>query len=397
MSKAINHPLNRKLRMALVGGAGAAFIGRVHATAAQLDSRAELVAGVLSSSPEKCRAAAPSFGIAQDRAYSSVDEMIEAERALPAHERIDFVSIATPNFTHFEIAKASLEAGFNVLCDKPMTTSVQDADELVRIVEETRAVFALTHNYTGYPMIRQAREMIAGGELGEIQAVRSNYIQGWMCGLKPDPNPPRGGWKTDPAKAGSGSLGDVGTHAYNLMCYVTGLIATEVSANLRVYQPGGQLDDYGHATVAFGERRLGTITFSQISHGRLNDLRLEVDGTKASLLWRQEEPNELTVRRTGEATQIYERHPAASYTNDSCRAACRIAGGHPEGFFEAFANIYNDAFDEMILRETGGARSEVKLYPSVRDGATGVRFVEACQASSNARGSWKSLASTSPV
>ncbi len=391
MSEAINHPLNRKLRMALVGGAGAAFIGRVHATAAQLDSRAELVAGVLSSNPEKSRSAAPSFGIADDRAYGSVAEMIAAELALPADKRIDFVSIATPNFTHFEIAKASLEAGFDVLCDKPMTTSVEDADELVRIVEETGAVFALTHNYTGYPMIRQAREMIASGDIGEIQAVRSNYIQGWMCGLKPDPNPPRGGWKTDPAKAGSGSLGDVGTHAYNLICYVTGLTATEVSANMRIYQPEGQLDDYGHATIAFGERQLGTITFSQISHGRLNDLSLEVDGTKGSLLWRQEQPNELTVRRTGQATQIYERHPAAAYINDACRNACRIAGGHPEGFFEAFANIYNAAFDDMILRATGGSREKSTRYPNVLDGAAGVRFVGACQASNEGRGCWKSL------
>ncbi|MDA1050796.1 MAG: Gfo/Idh/MocA family oxidoreductase [Planctomycetota bacterium] len=391
MSNAVNHPLNRKLRMALVGGGGAAFIGRVHATAAQLDSRAELVAGVLSSDPAKSRAAAPSFGIGEDRAYGSVREMIDAELALPVDRRIDFVSIATPNFTHFEIAKAALEAGFDVLCDKPMTTSVSDADELVRIVERTGAVFGLTHNYTGYPMIRQAREMVASGELGKIQAIRANYMQGWLCGMKPEPNPARGGWKTDPAKAGSGSLGDVGTHAFNLIGYVTGLKATEVSANMRIFHPERQLDDYGHAVVAFGESQLGMITFSQITHGRLNDLTLEVDGTKASLTWRQEDPNELIVRRTWQATQVYERQPVAAYINDSCRAACRIPGGHPEGFFEAFANVYNAAFEDMILRATGGARSETTRYPNVRDGAAGVRFVEACQASSSERGSWKSL------
>ncbi|MCB9872786.1 MAG: Gfo/Idh/MocA family oxidoreductase [Planctomycetaceae bacterium] len=377
--------------MALVGGAGAAFIGRVHATAAQLDGRAELVAGVLSSNPEKARLAAPSFGIADARAYGSVGEMIESELALPEDQRIDFVSIATPNFTHYEIARASLEAGFDVFCDKPMTTTVQDADELVSVVEKTGAVFVLTHNYTGYPMIRQAREMVANGDIGEIQAVRSNYIQGWMCGLKPDPNPPRGGWKTDPAKAGSGSLGDVGTHAYNLICYVTGLTATEVSASLRTYQPGGQLDDYGQATIAFGDSQLGTITFSQISHGRLNDLSLEVDGTKGALLWRQEQPNELTVRRTGQATQIYERHPPAAYMNGSGRNACRIAGGHPEGFFEAFANIYNAGFDDIIRRASGGVCDKKTCYPNVYDGAAGVRFVQACQTSSNERGCWKSL------
>jgi predicted dehydrogenase len=391
MSEAVNHPLNRKLRMALVGGGGKAFIGRVHATAAQLDNRAELVAGVLSSDPAKSRAAAPSFGIREDRAYGSVREMLAAELALPAEPRIDFVSIATPNFTHFEIAKAALEAGFDVLCDKPMTTSVADADELVRIVERTGAVFGLTHNYTGYPMIRQAREMVAIGELGEIQAVRANYMQGWLCGMKPDAKPARGAWKSDPTKAGSGSLGDVGTHAFNLICYVTGLAATEVSANMRIYQPERQLDDYGHAIIAFGESQLGMITFSQITHGRLNDLTLEVDGTKASLAWRQEDPNELIVRRTGQATQVYERQPVACFLNDSWRAACRIPGGHPEGFFEAFANVYNATFDDMVLRATGGTRNETTRYPNVRDGAAGVRFVAACQASSNERGSWKSL------
>jgi len=317
--------------------------------------------------------------------------MIAAELALPADRRIDFVSIATPNFTHFEIAKATLEAGFNVLCDKPMTTSVRDADELVRIVEHSGAVFALTHNYTGYPMIRQAREMVASGELGEIQAVRANYMQGWLCGMKPDPKPARGGWKTDPAKAGSGSLGDVGTHAFNLICYVTGLAATEVSANMRIYQPARQLDDYGHALVAFGESQLGMITFSQTTHGRLNDLTLEVDGTNASLAWRQEDPNELIVRRTGQATQVYERQPVAAYINDPCRSACRIPGGHPEGFFEAFANVYNAALDDMILRATGSGPSDSTRYPNVHDGAAGVRFVEACQASSRERGSWQPL------
>ena len=391
MSEGVNHPLHRKLRMGLVGGGGNAFIGRVHATAAQLDSRAELVAGALSSNPEKSRAAAPSFGIDEDRAYGSAHEMIDAELALPADQRIDFVSIATPNFTHFEIAKAALEAGFNVLCDKPMTTSAEDADELVRIVEQTGAVFALTHNYTGYPMIRQAREMVVAGEVGEIQAVRASYLQGWLSGKKIEPNPARGGWKTDPAKAGSGSLGDVGTHAFNLACYVTGLTATEVSANMRTYHPELQLDDYGHATVAFGESKLGMISFGQNSHGRLNDLTLEIDGTKASLSWRQEDPNELVVRRTGQPTQIYERHAVGEHLNDACRAACRIPGGHPEGFFEAFANLYNAAFDDMILRAMDGTRSEETRYPNVRDGAVGVRFVDACQASDNDRGAWKSL------
>ncbi|MCP4815999.1 MAG: Gfo/Idh/MocA family oxidoreductase, partial [Planctomycetaceae bacterium] len=228
---AINAPLNRKLRMALIGGGGNGFIGRVHATAGTLDQRAELVAGVLSSDPDKSRSYGPGFGLAADRTYGSYQDLLAGENARSEQERIDFVSIATPNDTHFPIAKAALEAGFHVICDKPLTTRLEDAHALASLVQETGSVFAVTHNYTGYPLIRQAREMIKQGELGTIQAVRAHYLQGWLWGLPPDTTPARGAWKADPQRAGpSGALADIGTHAYQLIRYTTGLLPEQVSA-----------------------------------------------------------------------------------------------------------------------------------------------------------------------
>ncbi|MBP86962.1 MAG: oxidoreductase [Planctomycetaceae bacterium] len=379
--------------MALIGGGGGGFIGRVHATAAQLDNRAVVVAGALSSNPDKSKQTAPAFGIADERAYGSYRELLDGETELPAEGRVDFVSIATPNHTHFEIAQAALKAGLHVVCDKPMTNHVAEAEQLAELVAQSGSVFALTHNYTGYPMIRQARAMIEAGELGEIQAVRANYMQGWLCGMELDPNAPRGVWKADPAKAGSGSLGDVGTHAFNLVGYVTGLRATQLSCLMRSFHPERPLDDYGHVAIKFDEAALGMIIFSQITHGRLNDLTLEVDGTKGAISWRQEDPNQLVVQRTGQATQTYDRDPAAGYTNELARDACRIPAGHPEGFFEAFANVYRAAFDDMARHAAGEAiDSRCTAYPNVHDGVEGVRFIAACQASSDVDGQWLPIA-----
>lgn len=384
----INDPLGRRLRMALIGGGGNGFIGRVHAIAAQLDSRAELVAGAFSSNPEKSRSAAPTFGIRPERAYGSYRELIETESNLPDNQRIDFVSIATPNFTHFEIAKTALEAGFDVICDKPLTTHLDDAKELAKRVAHSGRVFALTHNYSGYPMLRQARAMVQNGELGPLQAVRTNYIQGFLCGVVPGTVPLRGVWKSDPEKAGSGSLGDIGTHAYHLACYVTGLKATELLSTLKTYHAERPLEDYGHVLIRYGDVS-GLVSFSQITHGRVNDITVEVDGNNGSLIWRQEEPNQLELRRFGQPTQIYERNPNAEYTTELVRASCRLPAGHPEGFFEAFANIYRGALDDMVrLRAGESIDSDGSCYPSVHDGVDGLRFVEACQASNSANSSW---------
>ncbi len=388
-----NGPLNRKLRMALVGGGQGSFIGRVHATAAILDNRAALVAGALSSNAEKAKASAPSYDIAADRAYGSYEELAEKEAALPEDARVDFVSVATPNHTHFPIAKTMLEAGFNVICDKPMTFDLAQAEELATIVEKSGVVFAVTHNYTGYPLVRAAREMALSGELGEIQAIRSNYIQGWLRTRLESEEQKQAAWRTDPAKSGAaGAFGDIGTHAYNLARYMTGLLPEEVSCNLKIFAPGRQLDDYGHAVIRFENGALGSVTASQISHGRENDLFIEIDGTKGAIAWRQEEPNKMLVRRNGQPHALYTRDPNAPFLNDSGKAACRLPSGHPEAFFEAFANVYRAAYDDMVKRHSGEEfEKKNTIYPNVYDGVEGMYFIQQCVASSKENGAWLPL------
>ncbi len=388
-----NGALNRKLRMALVGGGQGSFIGRVHVTAAVLDNRAALVAGALSSDPAKAKASAPAYDISAERAYGSFAELCEKESALPADKRIDFVSITTPNHVHFPVAKAALQAGFNVICDKPMTFNLAEAEELRKLVEKSDAVFAVSHNYTGYPLVRQAREMILSGELGEIQAIRSNYIQGWLRTRLEASDQKQAAWRTDPTKSGAaGAFGDIGTHAFNLARYMTGLLPAEVSANLRAFEPGRALDDYGHAVVRFQNGALGTVTASQISHGRENDLFIEVDGTKGALSWRQEDPNQLMVRKNGSPHAIYTRDPNAPFMNASGKAACRLPSGHPEAFFEAFANVYRFAYDDMAKRATKQSfERRDTVYPNIYDGVEGMYFIQQCVASSKLNGQWLSL------
>ncbi|HEX7376709.1 MAG TPA: Gfo/Idh/MocA family oxidoreductase [Pirellulales bacterium] len=390
---ATNGDLNRKLRMALVGGGQGAFIGRVHATAAVLDNRAALVAGALSSDPAKAKASAGDYDIPAERAYGSYQELIAAEKKLPADRRIDFLSVATPNHTHHEIAKAAVEAGLNVICDKPLTFDLQQAEDLAAAVDRSGVVFAVSHNYTGYPMVRQAREMVLSGDLGEINAIRSNYIQGWLRTRLESDSQKQAAWRTDPAKSGAaGAFGDIGTHAYNLARYISGLLPETVSCHLKIFAPGRQLDDYGHAVIRFENGALGTVTASQISHGRENDLFIEVDGTKGAIEWHQEEPNKLLVRRNGQPLAVYTRNPGAAYMTGAAGAACRLPGGHPEAFFEAFANIYRNAYDDMVLRATGKTFEKIDtIYPNINDGVEGMYFIQQCVASSAENGGWLPL------
>ena len=389
-----NGDLNRKLRMALTGGGQGSFIGRVHCTAAVLDNRAELVAGALSSNPERAKASAPDYDIPEDRAYGSFQELLDSEKALPEDKRIDFVSIATPNHTHFPIAKAAVEAGFNVICDKPMTFDLAEAEELGKLVDASDVVFAVSHNYTGYPLVRQAREMILSGELGEINAIRACYIQGWLRTRLESEDQKQAAWRTDPTKSGAaGCFGDIATHAYNLGRYMTGLLPDQVSCHLRTFEQGRQLDDYGTAVIKYQNGALGTVTASQISHGRENDLFIEIDGTKGSLSWRQEEPNVMIVRENGQPHRMYTRDPNAPFMNESGAAACRLPSGHPEAFFEAFANVYRAAYDAMVERATGGSvEKKDTIYPNVHDGVEGMYFIQQCVASSAADGTWLPLA-----
>ncbi len=389
----INAPLNRKLRMGLVGGGRGSFIGRVHVTAAVLDNRAQLVAGALSSDPQRARESAPDYDIADDRAYTSFNEMLQKEQQLPDGDRMDFVSITTPNHVHFPVAQAALEAGYHVVCDKPMTFDLGQAETLMQQVENSKSVFALTHNYTGYPLVRQAREMVLSGELGEIQAVRAHYIQGWLRSRLETTDQKQASWRTDPSKSGAaGCFGDIGTHAYNLSRYITGQLPESVSAHLKIFAPGRQLDDYGTAVIQFENGALGTVTASQISHGRENDLFIEIDGTKGSLSWRQEEPNVMIVRQNGQPHQMYSRDPNAPYMNESGSAACRLPAGHPEAFFEAFANVYRAAFDDMARVAAGETIDRVNtVYPNVYDGVDGMYFIQQCVASSHEHGAWLPL------
>lgn len=389
----VNAPLNRKLRMALIGGGQGAFIGRVHATAAVLDNRAALVAGALSSDPAKSKASAPDYDIAPDRAYGSYAELIEAEAKRPAGDRIDFVSITTPNHVHFPVAKAAAEAGFNIVCDKPMTLTLEEAELLANIVKKSGIVFALTHNYTGNPLVRQARQMILDGELGEIQATRAFYIQGWLRTRLENTGQKQASWRTDPKQSGAaGCFGDIGTHAYNLTRFVSGLLPDTISAHLKIFEPGRALDDYGTALVRFQNGALGAVTASQISHGRENDLWIEIDGTKGSLEWHQENPNQLWVRRNGQPHQLYTRDPNAPFTLPAAKEACRIPSGHPEGYLEAFANIYRNAYDDMAKRIAGQKwNGDESIYPNVADGVDGMNFITQCVTSSKEGGSWRNL------
>ncbi len=382
-----NAPLNRKLRMGLVGGGQGAFIGRVHATGAVLDNRAALVAGALSSNPERARASAADYDIPPERAYGSTADMVAAESTRA--DKIDFASIATPNHTHFEIAKAFAEAGFNVVCDKPMTFDLAQAEELVKVVERTGVVFAVMHNYTGYPLVRQAREMILGGELGDINAIRSNYIQGWLRTRLESSDQKQAKWRTDPSSSGiAGCFGDIGTHAYNLGRYMTGLLPQEISAHLKVFEAGRALDDYGTALIRYDNGAFGTVTASQISHGRENDVRIEIDGTKAAIEWHQENPNQLFVRKNGEPMRVYTRN-GGPYLGAMSTAASRLPSGHPEAFFEAFANVYGAAMDAIVKRTSGEAfEPRDTVYPNVYDGVEGMLFITQCVASSKNNGAW---------
>ena len=389
----LNGIYNRKLNMGLIGGGVGSFIGKVHSIAACLDNRAILAAGAFSSDPEKSKLSAEDYGVSKSRAYGSYQQMIEEELKLPDGQRIDFASITTPNHTHFPIAKAFLEAGFNVVCDKPMTLTLQEAEELASIVEKNSLIFGLTHNYTGYPLVRQAREMIQRGELGEIQAIRAFYIQGWLRTRLENSGQKQAGWRTDPKRSGiAGCFGDIATHAYNLARFVSGLLPDQVSCTLKTFEPGRELDDYGTAIIKLQGGALATVTASQISHGRENDVWIEGDGTLGALEWHQEEPNKMVVRRNGQPHQIYTR-AGGPYLNEFAQSSSRLPAGHPEAFFEAFANVYASVFDAMADRKVNkNTHWQKSVYPNVMDGVDGMNFITRCVESSKSQASWVSMA-----
>ena len=379
----------RRLRLGMVGGGPGGFIGAVHRIAARIDDRFELVAAALSSDAEKGRKAAQDLHIAPDRAYANFAEMAKAESK--RQDRIDAVSIVTPNHLHFAPAKAFLEAGIHVICDKPLTTTVEDAVALAQIVRKSGLIFGLTHNYTGYPTIRQAREMIAAGELGHLRLIQVEYAQDWLTTPLETTGQKQAVWRTDPAQSGpAGSLGDIGTHAYNIACFVSGLGAEQLAADVSTFVPGRRLDDNVQVLLRYQGGPRGMLWASQVAVGNENNLRLRIYGEKAGLDWCQENPNDLHFSQYGKPTMTLTRNGAGA--TPAAKHASRIPSGHPEGYLEAFAQLYTDLAEQISARQANRPPDpQSLLVPTVDDGVAGVQFIAAVLDSSKQNAAWVKL------
>ena len=372
--------------MGQIGGSLDAFIGAVHRRAATFDNEIELVCGVFSQSVEKSKATGHALYLPENRVYESFEEMILREKELPEGERMDFVSIVTPNHMHFPPAKMALENGFHVICDKPMTLNLQQAKDLAQIVEQTGLVFGLTHNYTGYPMVKEAREMVRNGILGSIRKVVVEYPQGWLSKAEEHNDYKQAIWRTDPARSGAaGAMGDIGTHAENLAEYVTGLKIAELCADLSTFVPGRQLDDDGNVLLRFEGGAKGVLHASQISNGEENALKIFVYGELGGLEWHQMEPNTL-LYKTQEGKRII--RPQVGDLSAAAKAHSRLPAGHPEGFFEAFANIYRNFAYAVKAHLDGRERNPLYDFPSVQDGVRGLAFIDTVIASSKSEQKW---------
>ncbi|MCC6676505.1 MAG: Gfo/Idh/MocA family oxidoreductase [Phycisphaerales bacterium] len=382
--------MNEPLRMGMVGGGRDAFIGAVHRTAACLDNGVRFVAGCLSSSPDKALASGADLGLDPRRNYRTWEDMLQGELALPPGQRIDFISIVTPNHVHYPVARAFAAAGIDVVCDKPLCHTSEQARDLAHTANKSGVVFAVTYNYSGYPMVKQARDMARQGELGDIRKVIVEYNQGWLAGKLESTGQKQADWRTDPSRSGAGgAIGDIGSHAEQLVAYVTGLEIDAICADLTTFVPGRRLDDDANLLIRYaprgGVQAKGILTASQIEIGHENDLRLRVYGTKASLIWHQEHPNQLSFRPDGEPERIYSR--GNGYLGAAARKNTRIPAGHPEAFLEAFANVYNAAGAAIRARRTGAALADAD-FPTVIDGARGVHFIEKTIESSRSDRKW---------
>jgi len=374
----------RRIRLGMVGGGTGAFIGYVHRIAARLDGDYELVAGALSSTPERSRESGKAIGLAPDRIYDNYEQMAKAEAARP--DGIEAVSIVTPNHMHYGPAKAFLEAGIHVICDKPLTSSLDDARKLADIKPAKGAKFLLTHNYTGFPLIRQARELVESGALGKIRVVQAEYPQDWLA-VEADPANKQAAWRTDPARSGAGgAIGDIGTHAYNLLRFVTGLKTEAVSADLQSFVPGRKLDDNVHIMLRFEGGARAMLWASQVAVGCENGLQLRVYGEKAGLEWRQDNPNYMWYTEFGKPKQLLTRGGAIS-GNAASTMNVRVPAGHPEGYLEAFATLYSQ-FAEVIR---GNGAPYEGLLPTMQDGVEGMQFITASVKSSAEDGRWVKL------
>ena len=379
--------MNRKLRMGMVGGGRGAFIGAVHRMAANLDGKIELVAGAFSSSPEKSKLSGEDFFLDPERVYDSYQEMAEKEAA--REDKVDFVSVVVQNHLHFDVAKTFLEAGFNVICDKPMTRTLDEARALRDIVDETGQIFCLTHNYTGYPMVKEAKRMVKDGEIGRILKIVAEYPQGYAVGdVEGDGQGQISNWRADPKIAGSSNcMGDIGTHAHNLVRYITGLEIEEMCSELTAFIPGRELDDDGNNLIRFEGGAKGIIYASQISNGDENALNIRVYGTKASLEWHQEDPNDLIVKYANAPRKIYRR--GNHYLGEAAQNNSRTPFAHPEGFIEAFANVYLAAAQAIADKIDGNTPPEQGYdFPDATDGIAGLAFIETAVKSSGSDEKW---------
>jgi predicted dehydrogenase len=367
--------MSRKIRMGMVGGGRGAFIGAVHRMASALDGQIELVCGAFSSDPEKSRLSGQDFFLPENRVYGSYEEMILAEKQLPLGERMDFVSIVTPNHVHYGPAKMALEHGFHVVCDKPLCFNMEEAMDLEKTVAETGLIFALTHNYTGYPMVKQARAMVKNGDIGTIRKIVVEYPQGWLATKLEESNQKQAAWRTDPTRSGiAGAMGDIGTHAENLAEYITGLKISEMCADISTFVEGRLLDDDGNVLLRFENGAKGILHASQISVGEENDLNIRIYGTKAGLQWFQQEPNTLYVKWIDRPVEVF--RTGASNLYPASQAHTRIPGGHPEGYLEAFASIYRNFAYCVRARLEGTTVDPIYMdFPTVADGVRGMNFI----------------------
>ena len=379
--------MTARIRLGMVGGGRDAFIGGVHRIAARIDDRFELVAGALSSTPERSEESARALGI--PRSYGTFDDMAAAEAA--REDGIEAVAIVTPNHMHYPAAKAFLERGIHVICDKPLTATDADAAAMADAVARSDALFVLTHNYTGYPMIRQARDMVLAGDLGRLRIVQVEYPQDWLTDPAEAEGVKQAEWRTDPARSGAGgSIGDIGTHAHNLACFVTGLRVESLAADLQSFGANRTLDDNAHVMLRFGDGVRGMLWSSQVAPGNENALRLRVYGDKGGLEWLQEDPNYLWFTPHGQAKRLLTRNGAGA--NAAAGAVSRIPGGHPEGYLEGFANIYAEAADAIRAVQAGTPRDRAMgLLPGIAQGLDGMAFIRACVASSRADSAWTAL------
>lgn len=375
----------RRIRLGMVGGGNDAFIGGVHRIASRIDDRYELVAGALSSTAEKSRASGAALGLSEDRIYENFNAMAMRESQLESG--IEAVAIVTPNHVHYAAAKAFLERGIHVICDKPLTSTLADAEKLVKVAESSDALFVLTHNYTGYPMVRQARDMIANGDIGKIRVVQVEYAQDWLTEQQ---DFKQAEWRTDPARSGAGGCtGDIGTHAMNLACFISGLEVESLAADIQAFVDGRQVDDNAHVLMRYTGGARGMMWVSQVAPGNENALRIRLYGSQGGIEWAQEDPNYLWFTPLNEPKRLITRNGAGA--GDAAARMSRIPPGHPEGYLEGFANIYSEAAEAIIAKREGMPPAPEVTFPTVADGLRGVKFIEACVRSSASNAAWIDL------